>query len=394
MNDFLGGRVVEVMLVSADIAATFNALINRGVSVYRAEFLDPMTVNVSVSMEDYSIVEEVSREAGCEVTIRENKGIYWRLEKLLRRPILMISAVLLLLMTVFLPTRVLFFTVEGNRTVSDQEILEAAAVSGIKFGAERRAIRSEQAKNEIIALIPALRWVGINTYGCTAVITVSERQPDDFESSADVANIVALRDGLILSATVTRGTAQCAPGDTVVSGQILVSAYTDCGISLLASRADGEIYAQTERKLETVLPVKGMRKGTIQNSERRYSLIIGKKRINLWKGSGIWEPTCDRMYKEYRLKLPGGFFLPVAFVKEELQFSGYSESEQNIGPSVLSIFSERYLQKQMIAGKIVDKNILFSRESDIWLLEGEYICNEMIGRIQPERNGAFHGKSD
>jgi hypothetical protein len=49
----------------------------------------------------------------------------------------------------------------------------------------------------------------------------------------------------------------------------------------------------------------------------RYSILLGKKRINFYKGSGIYDGSCVKMVSQYHLTLPGDYVLPVTVVKEE-----------------------------------------------------------------------------
>ena len=96
---------------------------------------------------------------------------------------------------------------------------------------------------------------GVNTSGCVATVSVRERtDPEVTEQDSAVSNIVASRDGFIVSATVTRGNFLCRVGQSVKAGQVLISGYTDCGICIQATRAEGEIYAQTSRDFAAVTP--------------------------------------------------------------------------------------------------------------------------------------------
>ena len=83
---------------------------------------------------------------------------------------MVIGLCLLLLLVCILPTRVLFMRVEGNESIPENLILEAAEDCGIRFGASRSAVRSEKVKNGILSRISELQWVGVNTKGCIAVI--------------------------------------------------------------------------------------------------------------------------------------------------------------------------------------------------------------------------------
>ena len=100
------------------------------------------------------------------------------------------------------------------------------------------------------------------------------------------------------------------------------------------------------------------------------------------------------MYREYRITLPGGFPLPIALAIEKI--TAYDSTPQNLfsQEEMLSSFSLRYLSEQMTAGKILDADTTVSQGDGVWLLNGEYVCREMIGREKQEQIGVNHGKDN
>ena len=178
-------------------------------------------------------------------------------------------------------------------------------------------------------------------------------------------------------------------------GQVLISGYTDCGICIQATRAEGEIMAQTSRCFEAVTPSEWSQRREAAEVKRKYSLLLGKKRINLWKDSGILDPTCGRMYLEYNITLPGGFSLPVALCVEEYTVfeTSLSEIPPDQAQSALTGFADRYLTGQMVAGETRSRLETVSLEEGVYRLRGSYICVEMIGREQKEQIGDTNGKN-
>jgi hypothetical protein len=210
------------------------------------------------------------------------------------------------------------------------------------------------------------------------VISVRERQESEGKVENLKGNIVASQDAIIQGITVLRGTQLCRVGQAVREGQLLVSGYKDYGLSLKFTGADAEIYGHTERSLETVTLTGGLSRTEIQHREEKYSLIIGKKQINFFKGSGILHPSCVRMYKRTYLTLPGGYTLPVAFVKQEILHYDTVEARGN-DFSFLERASRVYLKEQMTAGTILREAISLSENENICRLTGQYGCLEMIG---------------
>ena len=388
--------MVEVELTSAEPEAALGAISTRGIEIFRVEQKGELTMRFHIRRKDYNMLAALCEKRGEPLKLLRKSGLYWAGRQLLRRPVLLAGMAFFLALVLYLPSRVFFIQVEGNVTVPTRQILEAAGESGICFGASRRQVRSEKVKNALLSAVPQLQWAGVNTAGCVATISVRERT--DAQASQqewEVTSIVAARDGYILSGTVTRGNALFQVGQAVKAGQVLVSGYTDCGICIQATRAEGEITAQTNRTLEAVTPSQWVLRGEETGVHRKYSLLFGKKRINLWKDSGILDTTCGRMYMEYYVTLPGGFQLPLALCVEEFTSyeTGTAELPQSGAEEALTEYADSYLLQQMVAGEIRSRLQTVCLDGGIYRLKGSYVCVEMIGRVQREQIGDTNGKN-
>ena len=270
--------IVRAELVSADPEGALRALGEAGIELDEITPKGALTLEFLLRREDLPTAEALCRKRGDSFRVLGRQGLWYAVWALLERKLLLTGLVFLLGLTILLPTRVLFFQVEGNRTVPTVRILWEAERQGLSFGASRRGVRSEKIKNALLEAIPELEWVGVNTQGCTAMISVRERTAPAPapEAKHQVGNIVAAMDGYILSVTVTQGTGQVQPGQAVKKGEILISGYTDCGICIQAAQAEGEILAQTRRQLEAVTPAQYLRKGKIIGTKRALSLLLGK----------------------------------------------------------------------------------------------------------------------
>lgn len=382
LTESINGEVT-VEITSADISAVLTALVASNIVLHHVQIISDLTARMVVSRHDFKSLKAILRRRGEVDRIVRRSGIYWGMKNLMRRPVLVIGLCLLAFLTLYLPSRVLFIQVEGNNLIPSKLVMEQAQKYGVTFGANRREIRSERVKNGLLGAIPQLQWVGVTTEGCVARIHVRERsEPEQPQQNFAVTSIVASRDGIIKSFTAHRGSALCKVGQAVTKGQVLISGYTDCGLSIRADRAEGEIMAQTNRQISAVTPDFQLIKGSIIRSEKKFSLIIGKNRINFYKDSGILDTTCVKMYSENYMTLPGSFYLPVILLTEEWIYYDLTESETVDAETVLLDFADRYLASQMIAGQILHR----SEAVDGNVLEGEYACLEMIGQVRYEES--------
>ena len=207
--------------------------------------------------------------------------------------------------------------------------------------------------------------------------------------------MVAAKDGVIQELTVLRGNVLCKAGDAVKKGQVLISGYNDCGISVKATGAKGEVYALTRYDVDVLAPQITELRGKITTIKSKYYLQIGKKLINLSQDSGILDSTCVKMYTSSFLTLPGGFQLPIGLVREQHIFTDLEQPASLAGKSGdwVRDYIEEYLRSQMIAGQILQVNCSANYTPGIFILSGNISCVEMIGRIQTEEIIRYNGQN-
>ena len=370
---------VRVRLTSADVTAVLTALNTAGIRLQDVTCADILTAEFTIFRRDWPRLRRIVARRGDNVRVLSRDGSYWMVKKLLQRPVLVIGMLILLAASLYLPTRVLFIRVEGNRAVPANQIVEKAAQCGIRFGTARRQVRSEKMKNALLEAMPQLQWAGINTRGCTAVITVRERpEGEETQKSDGFSSLAAARDGIIQECTVTKGTALCQPGQAVRAGQLLISGCVESGLTVRLCRAEGEVYAITERILEVFLPTGCTLRQEKTCQAEKYAVLIGKKRINFYKGSGISGVSCVRMYAEKYMTLPGGFRLPVALIRETWIDHSVSAQEEEITESQAKEFAADLLRQQLAAGRILSGAGSARSLEGFVLYSGKYQCCEQI----------------
>ncbi len=393
----IAGRC-RLQITCADTVRFLNTLTDEGISVFNAEYRDELIVRLTVRKSDFERLRAIADKCGASVTELTRFGAFWTISSLRKRPILLILVTILLFAFFYLPTRVLFVSVEGNEYIPTNQIIEAAAECGIGFGASRRKIRSEKVKNALLQKIPQLRWAGINTSGCTAVISVKEKSEVERGEGAErrVSSIVAIRDGVIQDCTVVQGNPLCTIGQAVKAGQTLVSGYVDCGNYIQATQANAEIRALTSRNLEVIAPVPTYIRGELIEKRTVYSIRVGKKLIKLTKDSGILGASCAKIYSEECMHLSGDFQLPVTLIKETYYIYGnetYTTTSAD-DSSWLYAFTKSHLLETMIAGQIISEQAEINVLDGASYLNGKYACIEMIGQVKYEQTILKDGTND
>jgi len=386
-----------VQVTGADITGFIHRVNEMGIGLGSVTYVDFLTVKISVPKSAFSAFRNEATKRGYTVKLLGKNGLWVFFSKIRTRPVLLMLCFLLTALTVWIPKHVLFVAVEGNQSISTESILQAAETAGLFFGAKRNEVRSEIIKNRLLESIPELQWAGVNTKGCTAVIKVREdRAHDRDEKSAGYSNVVASADGIVVSLTSFSGTPVCSVGDAVKKEQVLISGYMDLGITAKVTRADGEVFAQTQRNIYTVVPLIYSEKKQRCEEITKYSLVLGKNRINLSKDSRISYAGCDKIYSNYALVLPGGFVLPVSLACERI-FVGddsLTKLDGETAKSIASGDSQLYLMNEIVSGTVLGKSEFDDITEDYMTRLTKYQCIEMIGIERAEEFRFEYGKND
>lgn len=386
--DSVIGRV-KCRLISPSLEQSINRITHQ-CNISDLELIDELTATFWLHRADLGRIQHTNDR----FEVIGHSGLFWTIDRLKKRPVLLAGIMLLICLIFFLPTRVLFVSVHGNDQVSDTTILDAAQNCGIVFGASREHVRSEKIKNALLRSIPQLQWACINTKGCVAEITVQERLMDNNSESCGLSNIVAGRDGIITGITVYSGTPLCRVGQVVKKGQLLVSGLADLGLVIKSCSADAEITAETTHSVTAVVLPVYTKVEENTKIENRYSLLIGKKLIKFYKDSGILSPECGRINKIYNLILPGGYPLPISVIREQVLHRNVSTCVDNETDAFpwLSDAADTAVQSEMIAGEIIKRASESENDGSLCRFRAHYRCREMIAVVQKKELFTVDGK--
>ena len=366
---------VRMRLTSADCVTRLRIL-SREIRLEHIDFCSDLEVEFDILRAD---VKKLEVRNGETLDVVCTGGAPVVLELLRRWKVLTAVVVLLGILTVFLPSRILFLRVEGNGAVPARLILERAEECGVYFGASIRRLRSEQVKNHLLWALPELRWAGVNTEGCVATITVALRDAGEGTPQELPGDVVAVTDAVVTAIFPQTGTVRATPGQAVRAGQILIAGETDLGLCTRVDRAEGEVYGLTRRTLEAVLPEATRIRRETGQVVRRYSLRIGKKYVNFSDDSGILYGSCVKMRTVDYLTLPGGFALPVALVTDTYQMCQTETISRERPQEDLLREARIYVREQMRSGTIEQEKVRFTGGALTVVFE----CREMIGVFRP-----------
>ena len=373
----------DVEICGAATAEALNRLTMASVAFWNTQWVDPLTVRIRILQKDQNKADYAIQSALCDGKVIMNAGIKQSLGGLNGRWVLLFLLTVSVLGTLLIPQFVLFYEVEGNALIPDEQILQALRDLNIKFGTFGPDIDPRWIKNQLLNQIPELEWVTVTQNGCRAKVIVRERlQTPETESKKGFSNMIAAHGGIITGQSVLSGQAVRQVGDTVEEGDLLISGVVDLERVFALEPAIGEVFARTWRTSRTVIPASFTMQQESDDDFLCVWLIVGRKRIKIFGNSGISHGSCDKMKTKIEWTLPDDLKVPVSLEVE--RFGCYATEKEVLSEEeamqILTDYVHRTVSQEMQAGQILNSTCFLKQRQECYELTASLECHEMIAR--------------
>ncbi len=181
-------------------------------------------IRFKIKIGDFKKLRKIARKTKCKVTIKEKKGMYFKLFKYRKRKIVFILIFLVIVFSIFFSNCIWNIDIEGNNYISNQEILEKLNQSGIYIGKCKIGLEKKDIIDKMRVEINELSWIGIEIDGTTAKIRVVEKTklPDYANQNNVPGDIIANKSGVVSKIVPENGTAKYVEGSYVQEGSVLI----------------------------------------------------------------------------------------------------------------------------------------------------------------------------
>jgi len=327
LHDFINfiTGTIECACEEKDAAALYSALRSEGVSVFgqlRAEGKFYFKIKRAAK----NALEFALAKSGVELCYFRERGLPQLLYRYRRRPGLLLGAIIYGVL-LFVSSRFIWdIRVRGNDTVPDSEIIRLLGELGCEVGSYSPAIDYDALCNRYLAASDNIAWISVNLSGTVAVVEVIEAshgRASVGDGGIIASNLVAERDGIVVSYSVGSGSPMIKPGAVVSKGSLLVSGVMEHkdGSSTIV-RARGSVYAKTKREFEVSVPLEREKKIPGEEVAGQKYLKFFSWLIKISLNSGNYPESYDKIVDSRRIVLPGDIELPVFIITE--RFVPYS----------------------------------------------------------------------
>ena len=314
MTDPIRSRA-EVRVTGAELWRFLDRCAAAGLGLERVRTEGDFTCRAFVDPKDLPALEKLAERTGCTVrmiSLRGAGGLERRLRR--RRSLICLAAALGALLWASSLFVWEIAVTDNDSDLPDGEILRVLARQGVGPGSFWPAFRGERIRTRALCELPELCFLSVNVRGGRAEVTARAAvEPPEIWDPKKPGDVTAARSGVTESVLALAGESAVKKGDAVTAGQTLIAG------TAAAPHARGEVRAYTYYELTAAAPLRYGEKTPSAAVKRRFALVLGRRRINFYPGSGILPPECDKMTKERRIGIKNVFSLPVVWVTETVR---------------------------------------------------------------------------
>lgn len=339
-------------------------------------------ISLSLSYSSAEKLKTLCRAYGIQVNTEHSRGIREVGRFLLKRPGLPVGILLSVLIAVVSSTHLWEIRVTGNCALSKSEVISELSEAGLSLFDYVPGIDVDSIENRLLLCSDRISWISVNLIGNVAEVQIREKAVPDSIGDNSPANLVAECDGVIVSVEVLRGNVLARAGQAVRAGEVLVSGvYDSLTQGIRYTRAEGKIYAETERVFEICVPYRYEKESYTEAAGTRYTVHLFGREYDLYESDGYDdENASERMtyLSVFGKPLPIGFSV---FTSHKVESEAGEYTKERAMEIAYHRLKEKLLSLPEMQG-ILEKKLSYEIGEDSYTLYCTVRCIENIAKTQ------------
>ena len=338
------------------------------------------TLELELSVKDYKKVRDYAAERHHRVRSTKKYGLPFALLRMRKRAGIFSAIVFLMVMYGLLNSRIWTISVTTDDLSKENEILAIAREYGIKPGAVKSEIDLKTVQLDVVEKYDDIIFFAVNYSGGHAeIVTKSRTEKPIMIDDTVPSEIYAQKDGIIEEIIVKSGRALKEKGDTVVTGDLLVTSLINEETGKRV-RSIADITLKTYYKKEFYLPKTVKAKAYTGESEKRYTLTVGNMGFKLYFLEKEPFLCYDKVYKSHRLNLFGKIELPIGITEEIFEEYEPYEAEKIPDDRALTNLLDGEVQNES-GGQLLQSSLEKTDMGDFYLCTYRAECLEKIQSV-------------
>lgn len=402
---FVRGYLV-LRLWGRNCARFLNLCAGRGITTWALSVEENGEMHICVFLSDFYKLRPLLRKTRVRLRIVKRAGLPFWVHRYKKRVVFAGTLLAMPLCLLFLSTRIWRIEVIGNSSLGEDTILEYLEEKGISYGTGREAIDNDGLELSLRQDFEPVIWASVYEKGTRLVVRIQEKlaaEKETLVAKDPCTDLVADKDAVIYSIITRSGKPLVKAGDTVKSGDILVSGrqeiLDDNGEvkEYFYQSADADILAYVTLPYTDQIPLKRVVTERTGNVHRRYFFRVSGWRMTtpaLYAGFDSSE-SCE---ETWQLCLPGSFYLPMYVGRiseyEQVQRQEMVSMEQ-AKEEALAHFSQFLTDLEENRVRIIDKNVMIDKKKENYEIYGKLrVCEDIAKRIPTEKKSVPESKEN
>jgi similar to stage IV sporulation protein len=351
--------------------------------------------SMCISLKGFYQLKSITRKTGTRVVITSRYGLPFLTMKMKKRKMFLTGFIACFAFWLWMSGFIWNVDISGNLYITDDVFYDFLYDNGIYAGMKKKKVDIEALEKAIRNEYDIVTWTSAKIDGTKLLIQVKENDlilnsTAETEEEEKGYDILADRDGTIISIITRSGMPKVTEGDTVAKGDILVEGcipiYNEDAVVKRYEycRADADIMIQYRLSMTEAIQEKYMARSYTGNTiTRGYCMVFGKK-LSLPVFRIPYE-NYDILETQKQLSFLGKNRIPVYLGRRIL--SEYSEEEKNYTKEEIKTQFQEKLMKfiQTLDEKgvqIIEKNVTIKKYKGIWEMQADMTVNEAAVYLQ------------
>lgn len=352
---------------------------------YRDSLIAEGRIYLTVSLRTAKKLLASCGERGIDIAVESERGLPGILYRYRHRYGIAAGAILSSLI-IFFSSRVIWdIRVDGNREMSDAEVIAELNASGLSLGKVRSKLDTDSIQNRVMISSDKISWISVNIIGTVAQVEIRESEVVEEKEELAAANIVAARDGEIVLFEDVRGNILLDIGDRVREGELIVSGLYDGTVKgIRYTRARGKVLARTNREMFVEIPLKYDKKVYTGRSFTEKYLVFFEKEIKFYGNSGNSYGSCDTIDTVEYLDVMSMGELPIGIrTVKHMEYTYESAERSEEEAKELALYKLRCQMLPIVSeAELLKKDTVIACTETALILRCEIECIENIAKVE------------
>lgn len=347
-----------------------------------------------ISIKDFYKLKTITRKTGTRVVIQKRCGLPFFVPEMKKRTVFILGLLGSIIFWIWMSGYIWAIELQGNYYITNDVLMEFMSEQEITIGMKRSAVKIEELEKSLRQEYNVITWTSARIDGTKLVIQIKENELQEAipeETGAVGHDLVAVKDGTVVSIITRQGVPAVEAGSQVAKGDVLVHGgvpiYNDDTTvrSYQYYKADADIYFRCLYEAVEILPIRYEEKQYSKREKKIPFLELFGRRI---KGSlsGNTYENYDVVENMKQVKLLENFYLPIYYGTEQVReytvaSKTYTKEEAK---KIFSVKIAKIIKTLTEKGvQIIEKNVTMKKDQVNWYFNIQFEVIEKTGKAVP-----------